>query len=511
MDDSAPALELIGIEKSFGAIHASRGISISFAPGSIHGVIGENGAGKSTLMSIAYGMQRPDAGEIRIGGKSIALTGPQDAIAAGIVMVHQYFMLIDRFTVLENVMLGTEPSFGIGRALSAARRELTRLGQAYGLDLPPDKRIRDLTMGERQGVEILKALYRKARILILDEPTSVLSPPQTARLFEILRKLRDAGGTVIFISHKLGEIMELTDRVTVLRHGAVVGQTATAGTSQDSLAGMMIGDKVNLGRIGGPAQPGELLLEGRALTVRDRRGIVQLHGVDLKIREGEIVAVAGVAGNGQSEFIQALAGLLPLEPGGEIRWRGRPLERGECNPAALRALGIAHVPEDSRRFGLVAAFSAAESSILGHHDRPLAADGFRLNRQAIAAACRTMMDDFDVRPPDPRKRTGSFSGGNQQKLLLAREFGQDPDLLLIAEPTQGVDIGAVAAIQARLADLRRRGKAVLLVTSDLDQMRALADRIVVISGGKIVGQVSPEAASDTKLGLMMGGVAEART
>lgn len=502
---AAPALELIGIEKSFGPIRANRGITIAFAPGSIHGIVGENGAGKSTLMSIAYGMQKPDAGQIKVDGRPVEMTGPDVAIAAGIAMVHQHFMLVDRFTVLENVLLGTEPTAGLGQAIAKVRLQLAALARDHGLALPADTRIRDLSIGERQGVEILKALYRDARILILDEPTSVLNAQQAERLFAILKALRDGGRTVIFITHKLSEIMALSDRVTVLRHGEVVGDVATADTDQDRLAGMMVGGKVELGRIGRPVRPGAVLLEGRGLTVRDRRGVRRVDGVDLTLHAGEVVAVAAVAGNGQSELLQALAGILPLESG-QILWRGRLLDRRDRRPTMLRKLGIAHVPEDPRRFGLVADFSAAESAILGYHDQPPAARRLRLDHRKITEACREKMMAFDVRPPLPQVRTGSLSGGNQQKLLLAREIERDPDLLLIGEPTQGVDIGAVAAIQARLADLRNRGKAVLLITSDLDQMRALADRILVMSAGRIVGELDPDSATGTRLGLLMGGV-----
>lgn len=505
MNTARPALELIGIEKSFGPIHANRGISIKFAPGSIHGLIGENGAGKSTLMSIVYGLQQPDAGAIRIDGRTLDIPTPKAAIAAGIGMVHQHFMLIDRCTVLENLLLGTENTFAFGKTLAQGRRRMAELARDYGLSLPPDKRVRDLSISERQSVEILKALYRDARILILDEPTSVLTPRQTERLFGILRTLRDAGKTVIFVSHKLSEIMSLTDYITVLRQGAIVGEIATADTSEAALATLMIGGHVDLGRIGGVAEPGEILLEASGLAVRNRQGERKVDNVDLTLSRGEVVTIAGLAGSGQSELLQALAGILPIDSG-RISWRGKVMELRSWRAKSLRALGIAHVPDEPRRFGLVADFSAAESAILGYHDCAPAARRGLLNPPAILANCRAAMSDFDVRPPRPDIRTGSLSGGNQQKLLLAREIRRDPDLLLIGEPTQGVDIGAVAAIQARLADMRARGKCVLLVASDLDQIRALADRILVMNSGKIVGELSPDEANDRNLGLMMGGV-----
>ena len=508
MRPDTPALELVGIEKSFGAVLANRGISISFAQGSIHGLIGENGAGKSTLMSIVYGMRRPDAGTIKIGGGLIQMADSGVAIANGIAMVHQHFMLVDRFTVLENLLLGSEPAFGMNKALKDARRRLDELEKTYGLTLPPTARIRDLSVGERQSVEILKALYRDARILILDEPTSVLTPQDAERLFAILRTLRDAGRTVIFVSHKLGEIMALTDHVTVLRQGKVVGDIATRDTDQDGLAAMMIGGAVELGRIGGAAEPGPEILSVNGLAVKDRNGVRKIDGIDLAIRAGEIVAIAGVAGSGQSQLLQALAGVLPIDAG-EVRWRGEIVDLSGWNPIANRERGIAHVPDEPRRFGLVADFTVAENAILGYHTHPPASRGVLLDGEKIRAGCDLAIADFDVRPPFGDIRTASLSGGNQQKLILARELRRDPMLLLIGEPTHGVDIGAVAAIQARLAALRSHGKGILLVSSDLDQIRALADRILVMSGGKIVGEIAPEDATDTRLGLMMGGVGAA--
>ena len=501
-----PALELAGIEKSFGDIHANRGISIRFDRGSIHGLVGENGAGKTTLMRIVYGMQQPDAGTIAIDGKPTVLGSPSAAIGAGIGMVHQHFMLIDRFTVLENILLGNKAGFGLGKAMAAARTRLADLGRDYGLALDLDRRIRDLSVGERQSVEILKALYRDASILILDEPTSVLTPQQADRLFVMLRRLRDAGRTVIFVSHKLKEIMALTDRVTVLRQGRVVGETVTADTDPDALAATMIGRPIDLGRVDREASPGDVLIEARGITVRDSRGMPAVDAVDLVVRRGEIVAIAGLAGSGQSELLQALAGILPIEAG-DIAWKGQPLRPDDRTASNMRALGVSYVPDEPRRFGLVADFSATENLVLGCQDRPPAARNRLLDRVAMEAICRDAMHDFDVRPPLPEARVGAMSGGNQQKLLLAREIRRDPDLLLLGEPTHGIDIGATADIQSRLAALSARGKAILLATSDLDQIRALADRILVMSDGRIVGELKPAEADDRRLGLMMGGVA----
>jgi simple sugar transport system ATP-binding protein len=500
-----PALELVGIEKSFGPVDANRGVSIRFARGSIHGVIGENGAGKSTLMSIVYGMRRPDSGTIRIDGQTVAMNGSGAAIANGVAMVHQHFMLVERFTILENLLLGSEPVFGMGKALAEARQRLAALQSAYGLTLPGDARIRDLSIGQRQSVEILKALYRDARILILDEPTSVLTQGETEKLFAILRRLRDAGRTVIFVSHKLDEIMALTDHVTVLRQGAVVGESLTVDTDRDRLAAMMIGHTVERGRNGAQAAPGPEVLSVRGLTVGDGRGIRYVDGIDLAVRAGEIVGIAGLAGSGQPRLLRALAGMPPIEAG-EFRWRGQIVGRRDWNPVANRERGIAYVPDESARFGLVAEFTLAENAILGYERLAPASRRGLLDREKIRADCDLAIADFDIRPPLADLHAASLSGGNRQKLVLARELGRDPALLLIGELTQGMDIGAVGAIHTRLMALRAAGKGILLVSSDIDQIRALADRILVMSAGRIVGELAPEAASDARLGLMMGGV-----
>ncbi|HLG89962.1 MAG TPA: ABC transporter ATP-binding protein [Alphaproteobacteria bacterium] len=501
-----PALELIGIEKSFGSIHANRGVSIAFERGSIHGVIGENGAGKSTLMSIAYGLLRPDSGTIKRDGRAVEITGPEVAIAMGIAMVHQHFMLVDRLTVLENVVLGTEAVAGLSRTMTRARDRLDAIARDYGLSLRCDVRVRDLPVAERQAVEILKALYRDSRILILDEPTSVLDAAQAERLFAILRKLRDDGRTAIFVSHKLAEIKALTDRVTVLRQGRVVAESATANAESKALAMLMVGRPVELGRIGPPSRAGAPMLEVRDLRVHDARGVCRVDGIDLVLRSGEVVAVAGVAGSGQSELLLALAGMLPIESG-RIRWRSQPVRPADWTPSSIRRRGIAHVPIDPRRAGLVAEFTAADNAILGYHRDPPAARHGWLDYQRIHQDCSALMAEFDVRPACPDAKVATLSGGNQQKLLIGREITRDPDLLLIGEPTQGVDIGAVASIRARLAAMRSRGKAVLLITSDIEQMQALADRILVMSAGRIIGEIGPEDSADEKLGMLMGGIA----
>ncbi|MBS0631721.1 MAG: ABC transporter ATP-binding protein [Verrucomicrobia bacterium] len=500
-----PALELRGIEKRFGAVHANRGVSMSVAAGSIHGLIGENGAGKSTLMNIVYGFHQPDAGEILVNGKRVTLPAPHAAIAAGIGMVHQHFMLVENFSVLENVVLGAEGGRRLAGGLAAARAALEKLGRDYGLEVPLDAVVSELPVGLQQRVEILKALYRGAEILILDEPTAVLTPQETTQFFQMLARLREQGKAVILVTHKLREIMSITDRVTVMRQGAVVGEIATKETTMRELAEKMVGRAVLLKVEKGPAQPGEVLLEAKNLVVRNTNNVTRVKDVSFSLRAGEIVGIAGVAGNGQSELLEALAGMTaPSE--GEIRFRGRYLVREQLDPKARRRLGLAHVPEDRLRVGVVARFSAQLNAILGYHDRAAYNRGPLLDRAAIVAGCEAKMQEFDVRPPNPALRLGAFSGGNQQKLVLAREIDADPAVLLVGQPTRGVDIGAIEFIHRRLVALRDAGKAVLLVSVELDEILGLADRILVMNGGEIVGEVAGAAATEEKLGLMMAGV-----
>jgi simple sugar transport system ATP-binding protein len=502
---AARALELRGIDKRFGAVHANRAVSLTVAAGSIHGLIGENGAGKSTLMNIVYGFHRPDAGEIQVRGRTVQIESPQDAIRAGIGMVHQHFMLVENFTVLENIVLGVEGGRRLGAGLARARDELAALARDYGLEVPLDAIVSELPVGLQQRVEILKALFRRADILILDEPTAVLTPQEADALFAMLRRLREQGKSVILVTHKLREIMAATDRVTVMRQGAVVGEVATRETSPHDLAGMMVGRAVALELEKTPATPGAPLLQVENLEVCDRLGLARVKGVSFSLRAGEIVGIAGVAGNGQSELLEALAGIRAPRAG-EIRLGGRALVREGLGPRERRRLGLAHVPEDRLKLGMVAAFPAEANAILGYHDRARYNRGVLMDRAAIAAECGRKMADFDVRPPDPRLRLGSFSGGNQQKLVLAREIDADPSVLLVGQPTRGVDIGAIEFIHRRLVALRDAGKALLVVSVELDEILGLADRILVMHAGEIVGELARADATEKKLGLMMAGV-----
>jgi simple sugar transport system ATP-binding protein len=501
-----PAVELIGIDKRFGPVHANRDVTVAIGRGSIHGIVGENGAGKSTLMSILYGYYRADAGEIRIDGAPRLIDNSHDAIAAGIGMVHQHFMLVEDFSVLENVMLGVEGGALLGPAMAAARAALLKLSQDYGLAIDPDAIVHDLPVGLQQRVEILKALYRGARILILDEPTAVLTPQEADQLFGMLGRLRAQGKTVILITHKLHEIMAITDRVTVMRGGAVVATVDTAATTREQLAEMMVGRKVLL-RVEKPAAAaGDVALAVRGLTVVDANGIARVNDVDFEVRGGEIVGIAGVSGNGQSELLEALAGMRSYRGRVEIAGEAVAADGGGALARSLRRRGMGHVPEDRQREGLVSAFEACESAILGHHDDGDLNGAVLMKRERIVARCGAEMAAFDVRPPNPLLRTAAFSGGNQQKIVLAREMERDPRVLLVGQPTRGVDIGAIEFIHRRLLDMRAAGKAILLVSVELDEILALADRILVMFDGRIVGEMPRAEATEAKLGLLMAGV-----
>ena len=500
-ESGAPAVELLGVDKRFGRVHANRDVSLAVRRGSIHGIVGENGAGKSTLMSILYGFYRADRGEIRIDGRPVAIEDSKDAIAAGIGMVHQHFMLVDTFTVIENMILGAVKGTLLRSGEARARRMLAQLAEDYALEVPPDARVGELPVGLQQRVEILKALFRGAEILILDEPTGALTPQEAGHLFRILRRLREQGKTIILISHKLREVMTVTDRVSVMREGAMVAHRDTADTTIPELAELMVGRRVLLRVEKGEARPGRDLLAVEDLSVHDERGTRRVREVSFTVREGEIVGIAGVAGNGQSELLEALAGLRPVS-GGRILIAGKPVGEGSL---VRRGQGLAHVPEDRRRMGLVLPFEVRESAILGYHDDPGYRRAGRLDWVSISRDTEEKMKSFDVRPADPRRITATLSGGNQQKLVLAREIERDPLVLVVGQPTRGVDIGAIEFIHRRLVALRDAGKAILLVSVELDEIMGLSDRILVMFGGAIVGELPAERATEQELGLMMAG------
>ncbi|GHC74666.1 ABC transporter ATP-binding protein [Limoniibacter endophyticus] len=502
---AAHAIELVGISKRFGTVQANRNINLQIAKGTIHGIIGENGAGKSTLMSILYGFYQADEGRILVDGKERILSSSNEAIAVGIGMVHQHFMLVQNFTVLENIILGAEEGQFLGASTRKARRELQRLRADYGLDVDPVALIEDLSVGLQQRVEILKALYRQANILILDEPTGVLTPAEADHLFRILRQLRDEGKTIILITHKLREIMAVTDNVSVMRQGEVVATRKTSETTIEELAELMVGRRVLMQVEKQPSKPGKVVLSIRNLTVTDSRGIDVVRDVSLDLRAGEIVGIAGVAGNGQSQLMEAISGLR-LASNGEMRLHGEDIAiTRESDPALMRRRRLAHVPEDRHYTGLVLAFEESENAILGYHDDPAYLNGPFLNVNAIREDARRKIADYDIRPADPRLRTANFSGGNQQKIVLAREMERDPDVLVVGQPTRGVDVGAIEFIHRRLIEMRDKGKAILLVSVELDEIRSLADRILVMFDGRIVG-ARDSSVSEADLGLMMAGI-----
>ena len=505
MTEAPPAIECRGITKRFGHVLANDAVDLVVRRGSIHGVIGENGAGKSTLMAVLHGFYPADSGEILVDGRPVAIRDSADAARHGIEMVHQHFMLVEPFRVLDNVMLGAEGGALLKRGEADARRALQRLASDYGLAVDPDAVVADLPVGARQRVEILKALYRGAEVLILDEPTGVLTPQEADDLFRVLRALRDEGKAVLLITHKLREVMAVTDRVSVMRGGRMVAHRDTASTSAGELGELMIGRRPAAAVRGAPAAPGPAMLAVEGLSVRDGAGIARVHGVSFTLHAGEILGIAGVAGNGQTELMEALAGMRAAESG-TIRLRGDAVRGADA--AAMRRLGVAHVPEDRLRHGLVAEFEARESAILGYHDDPAWRRILGLfSGRAVEAHAAGLMQRQDVRPALPRLRSSLFSGGNQQKLILAREMDRTPDVLLVGQPTRGVDIGGIEAIHARLRGWRQAGKAVLMVSVELDEILALSDRILVMFDGRIVGELPGGAADERRLGLLMAGAA----
>ncbi|WP_411034744.1 ABC transporter ATP-binding protein [Shinella sp. BYT-45] len=499
------AIELKGIDKSFGLVHANRNINLKVRKGTIHGIIGENGAGKSTLMSILYGFYQADHGDILINGEKVSIRDPNAAIAAGIGMVHQHFMLVENFTVLENVMLGAEESQILNAGIAKARAELKRLEKEYALEVNPDALIEELPVGLQQRVEILKALYRKADILILDEPTGVLTPAEADHLFRILGQLKAEGKTVLLITHKLREIMAITDEVSVMRRGEMVATRTTKETSVEELAELMVGRRVLLRVEKGEGKPADVKLSVKNLTVRDSRGVTMVDDVSFDIRAGEIVGIAGVAGNGQSELMEAISGIRRAASGTVLLGGSAIDVTGHADPADLRKRGLAHVPEDRHHVGLVLKFEESENAILGYHDDPKYRKGMLLDVDAIRADAEAKIAAYDIRPPNARLKTANFSGGNQQKIVLAREMERDPDVLIIGQPTRGVDVGAIEFIHRRIIEMRDQGKAVLLVSVELDEIRALSDRILVMFAGRVVGERTPDA-TEGELGLLMAGV-----
>ncbi|MBS7805478.1 ABC transporter ATP-binding protein [Rhizobiales bacterium TNE-4] len=488
------------IDKRFGAVHANRSIHLAIARGDIHALVGENGAGKSTLMSILFGFYQADSGRILIDGQESKITSPSDAIASGIGMVHQHFMLVEPMSVADNLMLGHEGGFALAGGRKALLAKLDALARDYDLTIEPDAIVSDLPVGLQQRVELLKSLVRDADILVLDEPTAVLTPGEADRLFALLRDLKARGKTIILITHKLREVMEIADRVSVLRQGACVGTYPIVDTNEAALAEAMIGRRVHMPERADTLADDEPLLTVEALCVRDARGGMAVKDVSLMVRPGEILGIAGVAGNGQTELLEALAGLRAATSG-SIRFKNSDISH--ATPADLHALGIRHIPEDRLRYALAYPFAVWENCLIGADDE----QGSLIARQTVMGDAARLMQAYDVRPADPLLRAGALSGGNQQKLVLGREIEQRPRLLLVGQPTRGVDIGAIAFIHRRLLDLRAQGVAILLVSVELDEILRLSDRILVMQEGRIAGERRAGETDERDLGLLMAGIA----
>jgi simple sugar transport system ATP-binding protein len=502
------AVEMRNVTKTFPLVTANDDVTFLVEKGEIHALVGENGAGKSTLMNILYGLLRPDSGSIQVNGKSVQFAGPADAIANGIGMVHQHFMLIPVLTVAENVVLGQEPSKKGFVDTTQANKVVQDLSDQYGLQVDPAAKVETLSVGIEQRIEIIKVLYRGAEILILDEPTAVLTPQEIEEFFGILRTLRDQGKTIIFITHKLKEVIAISDRVTVMRRGRVAGSVATADTTINEIADMMVGRQVLLRVDRGQANPGDVVLSIENLHALDNKRLPILRGVSLTVREGEILGIAGVEGNGQTELVEVLTGLRRVEKG-EIRLNGNILTN--CSPRMVRESGIGHIPEDRHRRGLILDYTVAMNMILGIHYRTpfIKQMGIDLiNFAPITEKAKRLVQEFDIRPTDPENLAGHLSGGNQQKVIVARELDQDPKLLIAAQPTRGIDVGSIEFIHQRLIQARNASKGVLLISADLEEIRSLSDRIAVLFEGRIVGILDPEIATEEQIGIMMTGGGE---
>ena len=500
----ASAVHLDGITKRFPGVVANDDVDLEVERGTVHALLGENGAGKTTLMNVLYGLYEPTSGEVRLDGEPQAFGSPRDAIDAGIGMIHQHFMLVDPMTVTENITLGNEPRKWGGLAVDrdAAREAIVDLSDRYGFDVDPDARIEDVSVGEQQRVEILKALYRGAETLILDEPTAVLTPQEVDELFGVLEELTAQGKTIIFITHKLGEAMRAADEISVLRDGRKVGTVDADGTSQEELAELMVGREVLMDVDRGKAETGDVVASVSDVAVEDDRGVRAVDGVSFDVRGGEVFGIAGVDGNGQSELVEAVTGLQSADAG-EVRFRG-----DDVTTASRRDridAGMAYVPEDRQERGLVMEFDLVENGLLGsQHDPDFAANG-RVDWPKTRDHAEAVIDEYDVRPPDPGADAESLSGGNQQKFIVGREFERDPELVVASHPTRGVDVGSIEFIHERLLELRRKGVAILLVSSKLEEVQGLSDRLAVIYEGEFIDVVDPDETTEEELGLLMAG------
>jgi general nucleoside transport system ATP-binding protein len=495
-------VEMVGITKVFPGVKANDNVNFDLRKGEIHVLLGENGAGKTTLMNILYGLYQPDDGYIKINDKKTQIKSPLDAIKNGIGMVHQHFMLVNNFSVAENIILGTEPRKGLNIDMKKTLQDVENISKLYGFKIDPKALIEDITVGQQQKVEILKALYRGAEILILDEPTAVLTPQEIDELGTILKNLVREGKSIILITHKLKEVMSMSDRVTIVRRGQYIGTVKTSETNIEALAEMMVGRKVNLTVDKKMARPGKVTLKVEGLEAVDHRGLPALKSVDLEVREGEILGIAGVDGNGQTELIETITGLRQAKAG-KVSLNGKDIT-GK-NPRDVIEAGISHVPEDRHKRGLVLKYSLAENSILGVHYKAPFAKGIIMNNSTVKDFARKIIKEFDVRTPSEDVMASTLSGGNQQKMVVAREISKDPELIIAAQPTRGLDVGAIEYIHKRLIEERDKNRAILLVSLELDEILNLSDRIAVIYDGKIVDILDRKDATERKLGILMAG------
>jgi ABC-type uncharacterized transport system ATPase subunit len=503
MNEKVPVIEMRDVTKVFPGVIANDHINLAVYEGEVLGLLGENGAGKSVLMSILYGLYQPTEGEIFVRGQPVAITEPKIAIEQGIGMVHQHFMLVPVFTVAENIVLGDEPRTNVGTLnIAEAVEKIKALSEKYNLEVDPHAKIEDISVGMSQRVEILKTMYRGARVLILDEPTAVLTPQEIKGLFKIMRTLTDQGVPVIFISHKLKELMEVCDRVTVIRRGKMIGDINIEDASPQILASMMVGRDVVLEVEKGPGKPKEVVLEVKDIHAIGQNGLPVLNGVSFQVHAGEIVGIAGVAGNGQSELIEVITGLHKAKSG-EVKLNNKTITNKSAKEIIHK--GIATIPEDRHHRGLVLDFSIADNGVLGSHDQPPFSRWIQRVFDAIRAYADKFIQEFDVRTPNQEVLVKNLSGGNQQKVIIAREIGREPDLLIAAQPTRGVDVGAIEFIHKRVIEQRDAGKAVLVISNELDEVMGLSDRILVMFHGEIVGEIPAEEATENELGLYMAG------
>ncbi|MEJ2707413.1 MAG: ABC transporter ATP-binding protein [Anaerolineales bacterium] len=505
------ALKATNITKRFPGVIANNRVNFTLRKGEIHALLGENGAGKSTLMNVIYGLYSPDEGEIYLDGdqtgelRKVEINTPHDAIHMGIGMVHQHFMLVPVFTVTENIILGHEVTSGPTLDLSAARKQIQQLSKDYGLEADPDAVVEELPVGVQQRVEILKALYRQARILVLDEPTAVLTPQEVEDLFQVMEQLTSRGVSIIFITHKLKEVLAVADQITVMRRGEVVGTTTPAETSEQDLAAMMVGRDVLLEVEKEPAEPGKPELDVRNLSVQDERGVHVVRSVSFEVHAGEILGIAGVQGNGQTELVEALTGLRSFQAE-RVTLGGKEIP--QTNPRALLELGLAHIPEDRHKHGLVLPYSIADNEVLNTYYQPPYAHGIQRNWDAVYENAEKLIKRFDVRAPNPLVPAGNLSGGNQQKVIVARELSRPVKLLIANQPTRGLDVGSIEYIHSQIVEMRDKGVAVLLVSAELDEILSLSDRIAVMYQGEIVAIMKTEDTSREELGLLMAGSSE---